>query len=186
MRVASSYFTITVVWEFPLLYEHLWTNACHRIVDIQKGLFGVNCVGSKSHSINFRHRMLIFCSYSYCTKKYITYQTINMMQYVGQKNSALAAASPPPAVPATVMRTTQQYTVKLRNCNKTLNNETTKAQGNLLPSPTSFTCTDGRTVRKDIRLHMPLTQCERQAVFNISIGLSSGCTRKALWRPTNN
>ena len=27
------------------------------------------------------------------------------MQYVGQKNSALAAASPPPAVPATVMRT---------------------------------------------------------------------------------
>jgi len=51
------------------------------------------------------------------------------------------------------------YTVKKRNCNKTLNNEKNKTPGNLLPSPTSFTCTDGRTVRKDIRLHMPLTQC---------------------------
>ena len=52
-------------FESSIYYEHLWINAGHRTVDIQKGLFGVNCVGSKSHSINFRHRILIFCSYSY-------------------------------------------------------------------------------------------------------------------------
>ena len=104
--------------------------------------------------------MLMFCSYSYI-KVYHT-KSSNMTEYVGHKNSALAAAPPPPAVPPTVIiRNTQQHTVKQRNIIKNLNNETTKAPGNLLPSPTSFTCTDGRTVRKHIRLHMPLTKCER-------------------------
>lgn len=65
MRVVSPYISQSQSFECSLYYEHLWINACHRIVDIQKGLFGVNCVGSKPHSINFQHRMLIFCSYSY-------------------------------------------------------------------------------------------------------------------------